>query len=248
EDRTREAGRGDHVVDLEDQLGGALGLARVHAEDVAASLYALDRRIEDDDAACEDMVLVRLHVPRADADERARVDRELRRRWRREDDLLGPLQETGGELEAGVLLADDEDAAPGIRFGRPRLGVVRRVLDPGHLRTPRLGDPDREERDLTPIVAVARFEHPALPVPSRPGPPASVAHLELRPLRERGEIPLHLRARGVVRGAIHHRAHEGAALLLFGEQAVPVVAFVLAGALLEGRVRLGPRKKALEDR
>src|SRR5438477_5520030 len=35
EDRTREAGRRDHVVDLEDQLGGALGLACVHAEELA---------------------------------------------------------------------------------------------------------------------------------------------------------------------------------------------------------------------
>src|SRR5204862_8330253 len=121
EDRARETGRGDHVVDLEDQLGGALGLARVHAEEAAASLDPLDRCVEDDHAACQNMVLVRLHVPRADADERARVDRELRRRWRREDDLLRPLQETGGELEAGVLLADDEDAPPGIRFGRPGL-------------------------------------------------------------------------------------------------------------------------------
>src|SRR5213594_3169540 len=41
---TREARRGDHVVDLKDELGGALGLARVHAEDLARSLDALDRR------------------------------------------------------------------------------------------------------------------------------------------------------------------------------------------------------------
>src|SRR4051812_24467976 len=37
-DRTREAGGRDHVVDFEDELGRALGLAGVHAEDRSDSL------------------------------------------------------------------------------------------------------------------------------------------------------------------------------------------------------------------
>ena len=74
-DRARETRCGDDVVDLEDELGGALRLSGMHAERLAGALDALDRRIEHDDAAREDMVLIGLHIPRADSDERARVDR-----------------------------------------------------------------------------------------------------------------------------------------------------------------------------
>src|SRR5207245_11057974 len=111
--------------------------------------------------------------PRTDSEERWRVDRELRRRRRREHDLLRPLQESGRELEPGVLLADDEHALPGIRLGRPRVGVVRDVLDPRHRRPPRLRDADREDRDLTAILAVRRFEYPAIVVATRCGPAAA---------------------------------------------------------------------------
>src|SRR6266571_4709703 len=97
--RAREPGRCDHVVDLEDELGRALRLARVYPEDLAGSLDPLDRRIENDHTTREDVILIRLHVSRADADERARVDRKLRRRRGREDDLLRPRQEAGRKLE-----------------------------------------------------------------------------------------------------------------------------------------------------
>src|SRR6266850_8455253 len=56
QDRAREARRRDDVVDLEDELGGALRLARVNAEDVAGPFDPLDRRIEDDHSAREDVV------------------------------------------------------------------------------------------------------------------------------------------------------------------------------------------------
>src|SRR5437762_7404262 len=114
-DRAGESGRRDDIVNLEDELGGALRLSGMHAERLAGPLDALDRRIEHDDAAREDMVLVRLDISRADSDERARVDRELRRRRGREDDLPRPLEEARRELESGVLLADDEDAPSGVR-------------------------------------------------------------------------------------------------------------------------------------
>jgi len=71
--------RRDHVVDLEDELGRAVGLPRVNDERLAGPLDALDRRVEHDDPTREDVVLVRLHVSGADSDERSGVDRELRR-------------------------------------------------------------------------------------------------------------------------------------------------------------------------
>src|SRR5437867_3435875 len=155
---TRETGRGDHVVYLEAELGRALGLARVHAEGLTGSLDSLDRRVEHDHSAGENVVLIGLHVPRTHSDERPRVDRKLRRRRRREDDLLRPLEKAGRELEAGVLLANDEHASAGVRLGGTRLGVVRDGLDTRDLRTPRLGDAHREDRDLAAIHAVARLE------------------------------------------------------------------------------------------
>src|SRR5439155_400290 len=70
-------------------------------------------------------ILVGLDVARAHADEGMSVDRKLGRAGRREDDLPGPRQQAGGDLESRVLLADDEDAAVGIGLDRTQLAVVR---------------------------------------------------------------------------------------------------------------------------
>ena len=121
-------------------------------------------------------------------------------------------------------------------------------MDPRYLRTPRLGHADGEDRHLAAVLAVACLKHPTIAVAARPGPAAAVANRDAGAVGERLEAPLHLRSGRVVGGAVHHRAHERAALLLFGEQAVPVVALVLAGALLERCVRLCPRKEALKER
>src|SRR5438309_1260051 len=108
---------------------------------------------------------------------------------------------------AGSLLRPTV-AAPGVGLGRTRLGVMRRVLNAWYLRTPWLSHADGEDRDPAAILAVARFENPAITIATRPSPPASVAHLEPGPLGERSEISLHLRPRRVIRGAVHHQAHE----------------------------------------
>src|SRR2546423_7108636 len=196
----REPSRRDNVVDLEQELGSAVGLSCVHEERRSRALDTLDRRVEHDDAAGEDVVLVGLNVPGAYSDERPRVDRKLCRRRGREDDLPGPLQEPRRELEAGILFADDEHAAPGVGLGRTRLGVMRRVLNAWYLRTPWLSHADGEDRDPAAILAVARLENPAIAIATRPSPPASVAHLEPGPLGERSEISLHLRPRRVIGG------------------------------------------------
>jgi len=73
------------------------------------------------------MILEGLHVARPDPHQRAGVDRQLGCRGRGEDDPTRPGQEAAGQLEAGVLLADDEDPPIGIALGRPRVGIVRRV-------------------------------------------------------------------------------------------------------------------------
>src|SRR5438094_5664924 len=125
---------------------------------------------------------------------------------------------------------------------------MRDVLDTRHLRAPRLGHTHREDRDLAAVFAVARLEDPAIAVAPGSGPAAAVTHDDAGAVGERFEVALHLGPRRVVRGAVHHRTHEGAAGLLFGQQAVPVVALVLARALLERRIRLGPGEQALEER
>src|SRR5439155_21432040 len=144
--------------------------------------------------------------------------------------------------------ASDQDAPDRIGFRRRRQCVLRDVLDNGHLRTQRLGHTHSEDRDLEAVLAVARLEDTAIAVAPGSGPAAAVTHGDAGALGERFEVTLHLGARGVVRSAVHHRAHECAARLLFGKQAVPVVALVLARALLERGIRLGPREQALEER
>ena len=148
EQRRDEPGRRDDLVDLEREVVAAVGppeadgraapSARRSIRSIAASRIA--------HAAAEDVVLVRLDVARPDADERLRVDRQLRRRRRDEDELARPRQEPGGELEAGVLLADDEDPPVGVRLGRAgRRRSGWRARCPGAGRRVRLGDADRED-------------------------------------------------------------------------------------------------------
>jgi hypothetical protein len=124
---------------------------------------------------------------------------------------------------------------------------VRNVLDTWDLRTPRLGDADGEDRHLAAVLAVTRLDHPALAVAARPGPAAAVADGHPGALGEGFQVALHLRTGRVVRGAVHHRAHECPVLLLFGEEAVPVVALVLARPFLEWCVGLCPREESLEE-
>ena len=125
---------------------------------------------------------------------------------------------------------------------------MRDVLDARDLRTPRLRDPDREHRHLAAELAVRRLEDPAIAVAPRGRPATAEAHGDSGPLRERREVALHLRSRRVVRAAIHDRGHQRGVLALDGQQAVPVVALVLACAALERRVRLRPREQPLEER
>src|SRR4029078_11819759 len=115
--------------------------------------------------------------------ERACCDLRLRGRRRGEDDLLRPLEKPGRELEPGVLLADDEDAPARVRVRGTCVGVVWTILDARDLRPPRLGDADREDRDLAAIFAVARLQDPPLAVAPRPGPPAAESHRDTGALR-----------------------------------------------------------------
>ena len=185
-------------------------------ENGAGSLDPLDRRIEHEYPSGEHVVLVWLHVSRANTHQRARVDRELRRRRRCEDDLLCPLEGSRRQLETGILLADDEDALARVGLGRARVGIVRDIFDAGDLRPPGLRDADREDRDLAAVLAVSGLEHPAIAITPRRRPPAAVADRDAGALREGGEIPFHFRARWVIRSAVHHRAHQRAAILLLG--------------------------------
>ena len=83
-----------------------------------------------------------------------------------------------------------------------------------------------------------------------PGPlPATVvADGDPGPVGEAGEAGLHLRPRREVRRAVHEPGLQRPELGLERDQAVPVVALVLACRQLLGRVGLGPRQEPLEER
>ena len=127
--RGDEAGRGDDVVDLDREVRPAVGASQVRGQPpVADRLDPVDRGVEDADAATQDEVLVRLDVARPDADQRLRLDRQLGVRRRHEDQLARPRQHPGRELEARVLLAEDEHAMVGVLLDRADVGVVVGVL------------------------------------------------------------------------------------------------------------------------
>jgi hypothetical protein len=211
-------------------------------------LDLLDRRIEDVDPAPEVVVLVGLQVARADADQRARHDRQLRLARRAQHDLPGPRQEALGQLEAGVLFADDEDALAGVLRRGHRLGVVGHVLDPRRGRLPRLGHADGEHEVLGPVLAVRRLEDEAVLLGTGRRPAHPVTDVRRRLLGEGGEVALHLGTGGELRDPIHDPRHEGSVLRLDGEQAVPVVALVVPSPALVGGIGPGPREQPLEDR
>ena len=72
--------------------------------------------------------------------------------------VAGPLEQPRRQLEAGVLLADDEDALVGVRLGRARAGVVRDELDPRRVRHPGSATPTAKMSDRGAVLAVARLE------------------------------------------------------------------------------------------
>src|SRR3989304_6718736 len=80
------------------------------------------------------------------------------------------------QLERRVAHAYDESALPGVLSGRPRLHIVRYVLDAGDLRLPRFGDAHGKDDDPAVILAVCGLEREAIvvaagghPPPARPG-------------------------------------------------------------------------------
>ena len=78
EQRRHEPGRRDDVVDLDGEVGAAVGPPQVDGQPaVGAALDPVDGGVEDADPAAQDVVLVRLDVARPDADERLRLDRQL---------------------------------------------------------------------------------------------------------------------------------------------------------------------------
>jgi hypothetical protein len=75
--RRGEARRRDDLVRVDGQVATAVGAVEVRAErTVREPLDRSDRRVEHGDPSTEHVVLVRLDVAGADADERAGVDRE----------------------------------------------------------------------------------------------------------------------------------------------------------------------------
>ena len=212
----------------------------------AAALDPLHREVDRARSPAQGRVLVRLEV--ADAHAGLRDHRRLHGARRAEDDLPRPGQEPVGDLEGRVPLADDEDAPAAVVLRLATVDVVRDLLDPRDGRAPGRRHPEREDGRAAAVLAVARREHEApVLVASRRLPRASVANLYGRPLGERGQALLHLRAGGNHERPVHERRDERLELGLIGDEAVVVVPLVLAGAGLRGRVRLRPGEEALED-
>ena len=155
--RADEAGRGDGVVDLDRQVRPAVGAPQVGGQAaVVGPLDPVDGRVQDVDPAAQHVILVRLDVARPDADQRLGLDRQARPGRRREDDLARPRQQPGRELEARVLLADEQDAVVGVRLDRAHLGVVVGELHAQAGRGERLRHTDGDDQDLAAIAAVRR--------------------------------------------------------------------------------------------
>ena len=124
------------------------------------------------------MVLEGLDVAGADADQRPGVDRQSRPGRRREDDLARPRQQPGRQLEARVLLADDEHPSTGVGLDRPDLGVVVGELHARPRRRVRLGDADGHDQDAAAVDAVGRLDDEPLARPPLPpgASPSSGSH------------------------------------------------------------------------
>ena len=246
-ERRAEAGRRDGRVRLD---GDRPGTGRAGCvEPVAAALRALDPLdggVERERAAAPGRVLERLEV--AHADGCVGEDGGLHRPRRDEEDLTRPRLQAVGDLEAGVALADDEDALALELARGGGLRVVRDLLDSGDGRLPRVGDAEGEDDCAAAVLAVRCDEHVAAFLLARGLPPAAVASLDAAPLRERSEPALHLRARRSHVGAVHLGRDGRPQLGLVGDQAVVVVPLVLAGGALVRRVRLRPGEQPLVDR
>ena len=114
-----------------------------------------------------------------------------------------------------------------------RLGVVAGVLDARRDWAPRLRDAHREHERLAAVLAIGGLEDVTHAVggllASRALPRAAVADLDPRPApRTPSRFCLHLGPRREVRRAVHELGLDRAQLGLVGDEAVPVVALVLA--------------------
>ena len=247
EQRRREAGSGDHVVDLELDVARP---RRALADDVPAladSLEAIDGEVEGEGAAAERVVLERLEV--AHADGRLRQHARQHGPGGSEHDLPRPGQEPVGDLEGRVALPDHEDAPSAVLLRVAGVDVVRDAVDARDGREPGRRHPEREDRRPARVLAVGGRQHePAVVGAPRRLPRAAVANRHRDLLGEGGEAGLHLGPRGNDVRAVHERRDERLMLGLVRDEAVVVVPLVLARARLGRRVRLRPREQALEDR
>ena len=124
---------------------------------------------------------------------------------------------------------------------------MRDELDPVDIRLPRLRHADREDDRAAAILAVGGGQHEVVGGARGRLPPAAVSRDDLRALREGDQALLHLRPGWEVGRAVHELDHRAAESGVLGEKAVPVVPLVSALALIDRRVRLGPRHQPLEE-
>ena len=167
---------------------------------------------------------------------------------RAEHDAARPRQQSLRELEPGVPLADDEDALALVVLGCVCRDVVRRCVEPGNRRDPRLGHADRKHADPAAVLAVRRPEHEARSSRRVVSHSQLVANANVSARANSTSAASISRASRNVVCAVHELRHERLVRALVADEAVVVVPLVLARARLERRVRLRPADQALVDR
>ena len=139
-ERRAESGRRDHLVHVEDHRAGVRRSLGVHPPAVGGLLDVVDRAVDDEAAAAEQMVLEDLDITRPGRRRHTGDDRRAHMVGRAEDQLRGPREQRVGDLERRVALADDEDllALEGLRGTVLQIVVVGHELDTGRRRPPRV--------------------------------------------------------------------------------------------------------------
>jgi hypothetical protein len=134
-------------------------------EPISEALDSFDRCVELEHATAQLGVLPRLHVASSHAGQGMGIDRQLCLSGRGEHDPARPWQQPSGQLEATVLLANDEQALARVGVCGTCADVVRDVFVAGRVGHPRLGNADREDRGATAVVAFTGMKLVPITVP-----------------------------------------------------------------------------------
>jgi len=202
----------------------------------SAARDRINRGVDDEDPTAERVVLEGLHVPGPDPHQGTGFNRGLGGAGRGQHHPLGPREQPGGDFEGGILFADDEDALARVRGGILHLGVVGDEVEARRTGAPWFRHAHGENHQWRAVFTVAGDHDEAIALVPGRLPAAAESDRYPGPIGEFSQPLLHLLPGGEVGGAVHELRLHAAELFFLAEQAVPVVALVLARAPV-GRVR-----------